>query len=319
MSLSIFKRDNAERRSAARLDAAAPGASLRSIFRGCDDETWLWALTEGRARDPRLKALLPDLPPEKFQMQFTGRSGRLAFEQALQGVNGFLGQARELGLDFDDPGVRVMDMGCGWGRLTQTLLRDFEPEQIIGADVMPDAIRTCQELRIPGELMLMDYFPPTGLADASVDLVIAFSVFSHLSESAHLVWRDELARILRPGGVFAGTTRPRSFMVYVTKLREQAEAVPDHARGGALSFQGSENWLEQYDRGEFCFDRPHPGHWPGDYYGEAAVPRRFILERWAERFDKVTFLDDREHGLFDQAMFAARKSPSPDNRTTTHL
>lgn len=308
MALSMFKPDGAEKRALSLLDAAAPDASLRDIFKGCDDETWLWALTEGRARDARLTDRLPELPPEDFQKQFTGRSGRLAFDQAIKGINGFLTQARALGLDTDARGLRVMDMGCGWGRLTQTLLRDFDPEQIVGGDVMPAAIQRCRDLGTPGELTVLEHFPPTSLGENSLDLIIAFSVFSHLAESAHLAWRDEIARVLRPGGVFVGTTRPRSFMVYVSKLREAAGPVPDHARGGAIAFMQSDDWLSRYERGEFCFDAPHLSpDWPGVYYGEAAVPRHYIETRWAECFAEVRFLDDHEHGLFDQAMFAVRK------------
>lgn len=308
MALSMFKPDGAEKRALSLLDAAAPDASLRDIFKGCDDETWLWALTEGRARDARLTDRLPELPPEDFQKRFTGRSGKLAFDQAIKGINGFLTQARALGLNTDAPDLRVMDMGCGWGRLTQTLLRDFEPAQLTGADVMQEAVDHCERLAVPAELVHIPHFPPTQLAPESFDLIIAFSVFSHLAESAHLAWRDEIARLLRPGGVFVGTTRPRSFMVYAAHLREGSAPVPDHARGGAIAFMDSDNWLDRFDSGEFCFDSPHANaNWPTAYYGEAAVPRAYVERAWSERFGAVRFQNDHEHGLFDQAMFAVRK------------
>ena len=86
MALSMFKPGGAEKRALSLLDAASPGASLRDVFKGCDDETWLWALTEGRERDARLTDRLPELPEERFQKQFTGRSGRAAFDQAIKGA-----------------------------------------------------------------------------------------------------------------------------------------------------------------------------------------------------------------------------------------
>lgn len=292
----------------ARLARAKPGDSLRDIFAGCTDEQWVWALTEGRQKHDRIRALLPSLPPDELQAQFTGRSHRLAFEQAAAAVSLFLSEARSLGLDTARPGFRLMDMGCGWGRITQTFLRDFEPDQIIGVDVMDKAIEACRSTGLPCEVRKIPHFPPLEFETGSFDLIVAFSVFSHLSEPAHLAWVRELSRLLRPGGVAAVTTRPRSFIKMAEHMRAHGAAVPAHARGAATSFVDTPAWLDRYDRGEFCFDAPHISpDWPGVYYGEAAAPEGFVLRTWAPFFEEVRFTSAAEHGRFDQSLITARK------------
>ncbi|MCC5823958.1 MAG: class I SAM-dependent methyltransferase [Phycisphaerales bacterium] len=290
------------------LDTASDSTTLRELFRGCPDAEWLWALTDGRAEHPCLRRLFPALPEEQFQKQFTGRSNRDTFTQAIDATNLFLGEARALGLDLDRPGLEVLDFGCGWGRITQTLFRDFDPARITGCDVADQALAICRETRLGCELIKIPYLPPTELSEASADLIVAYSVFSHLSEDAHMAWVEELARVLRPGGVLVVTTRCRAFIDYTESVRRQPE-IPPHALGTAASFRDPEAWKQRYDRGEFCFDGANNGqHWPDDYYGEAVVPEGFASAKWSRFFTQIRFTPAEKHGKFDQSVIAARKS-----------
>lgn len=308
MSFSIFKGSKPAQDAAERLDRASPGDSLRSIFAGCDDKTWLWVLTEGRESDDRIRALLPELPSEEVQINFTGRSNRLAFEQAISAIETCMEEAGALGLEVGDPGVAVLDLGCGWGRLTQTLLRHFDPAQITGGDVAPRAIELCQQLGVPGRIVQMPHLPPTELPGESFDLIIGFSVFSHLAEEVHLAWVEELARLLRPGGVLAVTTRPRAFFKYTRQLRDQVKEGSKQFPGAARAFVDTEDWLARYDRGEFCFDAPHmTPAWPGVYYGEAAVPEQFVRKHWGAYFDRIRFLPAEKQPRLDQSLITAAK------------
>ncbi|MEM9373637.1 MAG: class I SAM-dependent methyltransferase [Planctomycetota bacterium] len=289
-----------------RIESAPAGASLASMFRGCSDEEWVWVLTEGRARVDRLRKMLPTLPDEHQQRRFTGRHDQEAFRQAAAGVSLFLEEARALGLDTARPDLRVIDVGCGWGRITQALLRDFEPAQLIGCDVMAEALDICRSTGLPVELLQLPYMPPADLPDASADLIVAFSVFSHLAERPHRAWVEDFARVLRPGGVLVVTTRPRAFIQYAQSVRQQGD-VADHERGAASAFQGSGAWLEAYDRGEFCFDGDHRGgSRPDEYYGEAAVPGAFAERAWSPMFTDIRFTSAGDHGRFDQSVIAAR-------------
>ncbi len=291
------------------LDSAPPGSTLRDMFQGCTDADWLWALTDGRRTHPRLQELLPDLPAEDVQANFTGRSNAQAFEQAIAAESLFLRTARELGLDTGRADLCMIDMGCGWGRITQTFLRDFHPQQILGIDVMPMAIEICHSTRLPCRVLRVPDVPPTALPASSTDLIVAYSVFSHLSEKSHLAWVAEAARLLRPGGVLVVTTRGPSFIRIAEHYRMMGESMPDFARTTACSFEDAPAWLDRYQRGEFCFDAPHMSGDSGEaFYGQAIVPPQYAHRSWSPYFDQVRFIAEEEHGLFDQAIIAGRKA-----------
>ena len=103
------------------------------------------------------------------------------------------------------------------------------------------------------------------------------------------------------------TTRPRSFITKVATLREST-GIESHARGAAASFVDTERWLERYDSGEFCFDAA--GHGGGDlkgFYGEAAVPARYVENVWGQRFSTVGMVTTEERPELDQnVMFGVR-------------
>jgi SAM-dependent methyltransferase len=54
--------------------------------------------------------------------------------------------------------------------------------------------------------------PPLAFESESFDLVYALSVFTHLTAELQLAWRDELRRVLRPGGFLLVTTHGRSYL-----------------------------------------------------------------------------------------------------------
>lgn len=105
--------------------------------------------------------------------------------------------------DFD----RVLDFGCGAGRLLHALDIDRRDGQSLwGCDVDAACAEWCRD-NIPFATIARTVLtPPLPYADASFDLVFAISVFTHLSRPLQLAWARELMRILRPGGVAVVTT-----------------------------------------------------------------------------------------------------------------
>lgn len=71
---------------------------------------------------------LPSLPNEHIQTAFTGKTRRNAFLQAFEAVEKFVAGARELGKALSDAST-VLDFGIGWGRITQTAYRYFDPKK----------------------------------------------------------------------------------------------------------------------------------------------------------------------------------------------
>ncbi|WP_327041916.1 class I SAM-dependent methyltransferase [Micromonospora ureilytica] len=96
------------------------------------------------------------------------------------------------------PGLRVLDLGAGTGKLSATLVA-------VGADVVavePDpAMLTELRRALPGVRALPGSAESIPLPDASVDAVLAGNAL-HWFDMA--VAGAEIARVLAPGGVLAG-------------------------------------------------------------------------------------------------------------------
>ena len=122
-------------------------------------------------------------------------------------------------------GKRVLDLGCRSGALTRHFL---EGNSVVGLDVDPAALEKAAALGI--EPVQADVEEPLPFEDASFDVVVAGELFEHLQFPDALV--AEVRRVLRPGGVLAGSV-PNAFRMQ-SRLRflrgRPPEDDPTHLR-----------------------------------------------------------------------------------------
>jgi demethylmenaquinone methyltransferase/2-methoxy-6-polyprenyl-1,4-benzoquinol methylase len=100
------------------------------------------------------------------------------------------------------PGDRVLEPGCGAGRLTEVLAALTGPAGcVVAFDVSPGFMSLAAQRGLPPQVMLRtaraDAFP---LARDSFDHVVCFNVFPHLAPLFETTCR--LVTALRPGGAF---------------------------------------------------------------------------------------------------------------------
>jgi ubiquinone/menaquinone biosynthesis C-methylase UbiE len=97
----------------------------------------------------------------------------------------------------------ALDLGCGLGRVTQPLADHFE--RVVGVDISLEMVRLARQHsgRPNVSYALVGPESRLPLADGTVDLAVAWTVFRHMAKPAFAQYLDELYRVLKPGGCLA--------------------------------------------------------------------------------------------------------------------
>jgi SAM-dependent methyltransferase len=274
-------------------------------------DQWLGVLIAS-TKDPDWKGvLLPRFPEPSLQAGFVGSANEQALKEAYLFYTTIQSYMRRRGLSLNRTS-RVLDFGCGWGRYLRFFLRDVPWSNLYGLDAMSLAITTCQETGVYGQLLKIDLLPPTILAGSSMDLVYAYSVFSHLSRLAADAWIEELTRLLRPGGMLFLTTQGRSFLDFCDTLQNEEPEIYWHSLL-KKAFTDTETKRDLYDRGEFVHVATGGGvELPGEVYGEALVPKGYVETHWTGALDLVDFVDDRSN--LPQALIVLQKKTAAEQQ-----
>lgn len=260
------------------------------LFGEIGDFQWYWLNTTGYRRLPFIKKLLPGLPDSETQRGFIGKSGDHALREGFNAYRIWKHLAAKHGRPIQQHS-RILDFGCGWGRILRFFLRDVAPGNVMGVDVMPMAIDLCKKTNPWATFSLVPSFPPTELPDDHFDLIYLYSVFSHLSEKACDAWITEFRRILKPGGLVIATTWPRQFIEDCARTRREGTRAA-HV-GAKLSFLETADWLARYDRGELCHSPVGAGGndaLPETFYGETCIPQEYPARHWSDRLQFCEFV-----------------------------
>jgi SAM-dependent methyltransferase len=121
-------------------------------------------------------------------------------------------------------GKTVLDLGCGSGESLIPLLR--RGAKVIGIDISPDLITiACQRLDVEGlnATVRVGSAYQTDLPDSSVDVIFCMSLIHHLDIPRV---REEMRRILRPGG-FIALKEPIRFSQTYSRFRSLLPAHED--------------------------------------------------------------------------------------------
>jgi SAM-dependent methyltransferase len=244
-----------------------------SDLEGFDDEFWFWLNAQGPDMPLGSQVVAP-LPPADIQRRVTGTAGydslRHGFNQYLVIKSIVASQERHLA-DCSS----ILEFGAGYGRILRFFAKDAWRCRLVGADVNGDFVRWCRAHLPYAEWLHNSVHPPLNLDDQSQDLVFAFSVFSHLSETSQRQWLSEIRRVLRKGGLAVLTVwnHPRTTWEY-----HEPHFVDFH------------DTVRRYEAGEFCYSNRLYGE--SQTYGEALVPLAHIREHWTRTLTLVDWIQD---------------------------
>ena len=188
---------------------------------------------------PGLSRLLPRMAPEAVQRKWTGDHGA----QLLRQSTVFVRSLRQFGMALTGKpldGGRIMDFGCGYGRMLRLMLHVTDPERLCGVDAWEESLQHCRDAGLPNSLGLSDALPTAlPFSERPFDLIFAFSVFTHLSPKAASACLRAMRRAVAPDGLVAITFRPVEY--WSSRQRHLKPPLPDarlrelqrrHARKG---------------------------------------------------------------------------------------
>ena len=162
-----------------------------------DDQAYL--LPKRPSPQPALAGapILP-IPPAHLWLGY-GNTEQRWIESGRIDVQKMLDLVRDSGLDPAST-ARILDFGCGAGRLTRHLQFLAEGREIFGVDVSAEHIKWCQaNLAPPFRFATTTTIPHLPFEDKSFGLICCGSVFTHIDDLAE-AWLLELGRILAPDG-----------------------------------------------------------------------------------------------------------------------
>jgi len=275
------------------------------VFARRTDDEWLAALIRS-VNEPVVDGVqMPRFPDDELQRNSVGYAGEPALREIFQLSVLVQKYAQQAGRPLNTE-TRLLDFGCGWGRITRLFLKQIKAAHIQGIDVDPMFVQVCRST-IPGvRFDQVPALPPTPFPDASFDVVTGYSVMSHLAEHASLAWVQEFARLLRPGGLMFVTTQLKDFIDFCASFRGKDNVLPWH-QGLANSFVDVAAAYAAYDAGQYLYSPTGGGEArPSDFYGEAMIPEGYVRTRFTPFLRYVDFVADRR--VLPQAVIIMQKA-----------
>lgn len=253
-------------------------------------ESLVSALMVGTGLPEEFRSSIPEMPSEAIQISTTGKAGKINMQEAID----FCQIVMEKFHKFSGSGQPlVLDFGCGWGRITRTFLSVAPPSRVTGADVRHDAVEMAKALAPEIKFVLIEPRPPAKMfTNGAFNLVVAYSVFSHLAEDVAQAWIDEFARIVSPGGLVCITTRSKSHLLNAQRNASNAQNLDSHQKQYATMLSDFGKAISQYEAGEFVYvPTGGGGVLTSDFYGEAIVPKSYVEKHYEKYFTLLDWVD----------------------------
>ncbi len=225
-----------------------------------------------------------DLPPQEM-MNFIGSPDEEHFKRVM--VHFFSEITNRC---YVEPSSKVLDIGCGVGRLAFPFAMYLTEGEYYGCDIWEEGIEFCnsniaskypntrffvvkmENLYYLGEEV--DYYKPNSLEipieDNYIDCVFAISVFTHLVRRDIEIYLKEIYRILKPDRIFfvTGFIIDRFFFQYRKSTGKHKE-VTEKELGCYYAYKGQDffagytftRWLSMFEDAGFEIVSYEPGKW----------------------------------------------------------
>jgi len=236
--------------------------------------------------DPELaRDLIGPLPDRS-----TGATAYNGFD--LKYLVGGASQANRLSREIenihgDRAPLDILDFGCGAARIIRYFPL-FKPQHRYHAcEVNEAAVEHAKEVSPLIDARVIPSAPPTSFDDQSMDVVYAWSIWTHFDEKLGRAWLEEVHRILRPGGCALITVHTDELVGRYGTEPKLVQRMKE--RGGDY-----EKIRAEYDEIGFCFWRAYPDEAQehgidNETFGMAFVSEDYIRKNWTDLFSLRCF------------------------------
>jgi SAM-dependent methyltransferase len=124
----------------------------------------------------------------------------LYFEHGHQQIAGILSTGQKLGINPTNG--KALDFGCGIGRVTRTLAKQFD--EVHGLDISPSMIALANDYNanpVKCHFHLHCDYQLELFADDFFDLIVGINIFRYISPALSEAYVREFIRLVKPGGL----------------------------------------------------------------------------------------------------------------------
>ncbi|MBD3267394.1 methyltransferase domain-containing protein [bacterium] len=200
----------------------------------------------------------------------------------LKGIQNFCEIREVIEQHIEDaiPVEKMLDWGCGSGRLIGFFYNFSSIPDLYGCDIDAEAVEWAQKQFPKAHFSAIDPYPPTLYPENEFELIISFSVFTHLDRDTQMQWLKEMQRVLKPGGLFITTVH--GMIAARTILNE--DQIDELVNKGFFD-QGEDTKLE--------------GIAPEQYYRSFFMTKQYIRKQWSNYFEILEHLEQGASNYHD--------------------
>jgi len=246
-----------------------PNIDIYETFNDISDDVWAKLLFDCPVSYQNIIKILPSLPNKDIQKRNAGITGSL-MKQRTPEIYQALKKYYHKYSNKELKDSKVLDFGCGWGRIIRLFLKDIPASNLFGVDPKEEFISVSKEKNLRVNLAVSNYIPNDLPFDKKFNLIYAYSVFTHLSEKTHFACLKTLYNYLEDHGVFIASVRPREFL---SRFFSNDEI--------------KKNLLNKFDSNLYAISSHVRGHVEPDgeiTQGDCAFSLEYIKKNWSEFF-----------------------------------
>ena len=276
---------------------------------------WTWLNRTGVFENDALREYVAPFPPRDLMYNVSGLNSEQDF--ASHGAD-FYCALSEASTKALSEYRRILDFGCGCGRLARML--KGHPHKVSACDVDARHVKWVSQNLSYVDVIRTSVSPPLPYRDKEFDAITSISVFTHLTEKSQDEFLAELRRICASEGVLFLTVHgARALERAINEVSIQEMIAVDRVL--------FEKARQLFARGEHAFILQH-GHLTASantlrrwlsramgrcvtnlpfQYGITFIPETYIFEHWTQWFEVLDYRRGAIHDFQDIVVLRPRR------------